>query len=214
MGRFYSHSPSEESQAAESSGTCPRTQSLSSRAGKELLLCFLSVPACCLLPPCPAFSCPSSLPRPCPPCPAWSSSLGKQKTKCCPGGLSPELALQWEGPGIAHIRTRFPLCEEPPPHPTPHRFPTLPSSSPMLWGAQPGQNKTPALGPRSRNGVQFHHKVTETHRKYKLLLNFYYYYFYPLGSHVSPKLVLIKLTALQPTPCCGSHGGLVHAQPP
>lgn len=29
-----------------------------------------------------------------------------------------------------------------------------------------------------------------------LLLNFYYYYFYPLGSHVSAKLVLIKHVVL------------------
>jgi hypothetical protein len=34
------------------------------------------------------------------------------------------------------------------------------------------------------------------YRKYKLLSKFYYYYFYPLGSHVSTKLVLIKCVVL------------------
>lgn len=80
---------------------------------------------------------------------------------------------------------------------------------PCFFGAQPDQQRTPTLGPKSRNGVQFHHQLIKIDRKYKLLLNFYYYYFYPLGSTVSTKLVLIKHMVLQPLLCCGSHGGLV-----
>lgn len=70
--------------------------------------------------------------------------------------------------------------------------PPRPSSPPCFLRAQPDQQRTPALGPRSRNGVQFHHQLIKIDRKYKLLLNFYYYYFYPLGSCVSTKLALIK----------------------
>ena len=79
------------------------------------------------------------------------------------------------------------------PPPTPHTTTFLPAAS---LGAPADQQRTPALGPRSRNGVQFHHKLIKIDRKYTLLLNFYYYYFYPLGSHVSTKLVLIKHVVL------------------
>lgn len=74
----------------------------------------------------------------------------------------------------------------------PH-LPTPPPSSPvLLWGHKQASKGLPALGPRHRNGVQFHHKLIKIDRKYTLLLNFYNYYFYPLGSRVSTKLVLIK----------------------
>lgn len=94
------------------------------------------------------------------------------------------------------------LCGRPP---VPHCH--LPP--PCFFGAQPDQQRTPALRPRSRNGLQFHHQLIKIDRKHKLLLNFYYYYFYPLGSCVSAELVLIKPVVLAAPPCCGSHGAPV-----
>lgn len=79
------------------------------------------------------------------------------------------------------------LCRGPPSPPSTTFLPPCAS-----LGAEAGQQRTPAPGPRSRNGAQFHHNLIKIDRKYTLLLNFYYYYFYPPGSHVSSKLVLIK----------------------
>ena len=116
--------------------------------------------------------------------------LGVTEEKTCPWRAESRDSLGVEGMRHCPYKGMFSsLCGGPP-------YPPLPSSSPCFFRAQPDQQRTPALGPRSRNGVQFHHQLIKIDRKYKLLLNFYYYYFYPLGSCVSTKLALIKHVVL------------------